>query len=143
MKMNLVWKWLWAVLFFGLGANAWALDPGGTVNVVPLIKSGSSWDGEPIVYPSGKAEIIAITVEVAPGGETGWHDHAVPSFAMMLEGELEVFLRDGRTKRIKAGDVLVEVVNTAHNGRNPGKVPARLVVFYASAEGVQHTAKRP
>ena len=141
--MKLSWKLSLAVLTFGFGMNVWALDPGAAVKVVPLKKTGNSWDGKPIFYPSGKAEIVAITVEVAPGGETGWHDHSVPSFAMMLEGELEVFLRDGRTKRIKAGDVLVEVVNTAHNGRNLGNVPARLVVFYAGAEGVPHTARRP
>lgn len=141
--MNLARKLGWAVVAFWIGANAWALEPGAAVQVVQLAKTGSSWDGKPVSYPSGKAEITVLTVEIAPGGETGWHEHAVPSFAAMLEGELEVFLKDGRSKRIKAGDALVEVVNTIHNGRNPGKVPAKLVVFYAGVEGIQHTAKRP
>ena len=76
-----------------------------------------------------------LLIEIAPGGETGWHLHPVPSFGMVLEGELEVSLKDGQRKRLKAGDALAEVVNTAHNGRNIGNAPVKLVVFYAGSKG--------
>ena len=80
-------------------------------------------------------------IEIAVGGETGWHLHPVASFGMVLEGELEVSLKDGRSKRIKAGEALAEVVNTLHNGRNIGTVPVKLVVFYAGSEGQKLSVK--
>ena len=82
-----------------------------------------------------------MVIEIAPGASTGWHAHPVPSFAMVLEGTLEVTLKDGRTKRIGASEALFEVVDTLHNGRNVGKGPVKLVVFYAGAVGVPLTVK--
>jgi mannose-6-phosphate isomerase-like protein (cupin superfamily) len=49
---------------------------------------------------------------------------------MILEGTLDVMLKDGSVNHLKAGDPLVEVVNTAHNGRNTGSVPVKIMVFY-------------
>lgn len=116
-------------------SNAHALEPTASVKTTTLMKTSSSWDGTPIAYPSGQAEITALLVEIAPGGETGWHQHPVPSFGMLLEGELDVRLKDGSVKRLKPGDTLAEVVNTLHNGRNVGTTPLKLVVFYAGAVG--------
>jgi quercetin dioxygenase-like cupin family protein len=61
-----------------------------------------------------------MVIEIAPGAETGWHSHSIPSFAFILEGELEVRLKNGSVNRLKAGEALAEVVNTLHNGRNVG-----------------------
>lgn len=118
-----------------LQSNAHALDPSASVKTTTLMKTSSSWDGTPLAYPAGQAEITGILVEIAPGGETGWHQHPVPSFGMLLEGELDVRLKDGSVKHLKPGDTLAEVVNTLHNGRNAGTTPLKLVVFYAGAVG--------
>lgn len=115
--------------------SAHALEPSASVKTTTLMKTTSSWDGTPIAYPAGQAEITGILVEIAPGGETGWHLHPVPSFGVLLEGELDVRLKDGSVKRLKTGDTLAEVVNTLHNGRNAGTTPLKLVVFYAGAVG--------
>jgi len=103
--------------------------------VTPLIKTTTSWDGKQIVYPVGQPEITGLLIEIAPGQETGWHLHPSPSFAMILEGELEVGLKDGKIIRLHAGDPLVEVVNTPHNGRNTGTTPLKIMVFYAGIVG--------
>jgi len=121
--------------------NILALDASEAVNVLPLLKTATSWDGQSIVYPQGKAEITAMQVEIAPGAETGWHTHSVPSFAVMIEGRFEVQLKDGRFRSLQAGDVLAEVVNTLHTGRKVGTVPVKLVVFYVGIEGQGHTSK--
>ncbi|MGE5319814.1 MAG: cupin domain-containing protein [Hyphomicrobiaceae bacterium] len=115
--------------------DATALDASNGVRVTPLAKETTSWDGKPIVFPKGKAEMTALLVEIAPGAETGWHCHVVPNFAYMLEGTLQLTLDDGRVKLLKAGDALSEVVNRSHNGRNIGTTPVRLVVFYAGTTG--------
>jgi quercetin dioxygenase-like cupin family protein len=121
--------------------NTLALDTSASVKARTVLKTGASWDGKPIRYPAGQPEITGMVVEIAPGAETGWHLHPVPSFAMVLEGELEVRLRSGSVKRLQAGEAVAEVVNTAHNGRNVGPVPVKLVVFYAGAAGQGLTAK--
>jgi len=134
MKKNLL---LAIVLYFVLTpVVASAIDSTADVKVTPLIQTSESWNGAPIVYPQGKAQVTGLLVEIAPGGETGWHSHAVPSFAFVLDGVLEITLSDGRTKRLQAGEALAEVVNTLHNGRNVGDRPVKIVVFYAGIEGM-------
>lgn len=122
-------------------SQAFALENSAVVKVSTVLKAQNTWNGQPISYPDGKAEVTGLVVEIAPGGETGWHLHPVPSFAMVLDGDLEVQLKSGESKRLHAGDALAEVVNTAHNGRNIGSGPVRLVVFYAGAIGSKLTEK--
>lgn len=122
---------------------AHAIEPSEKVKVTPLLKTTQTWDGAPIKYPEGQAEITSLMIEVAPGGETSWHEHPVPSFGAVLEGTLEVTLTDGRKKLIKSGEALAEVIATAHNGRNVGNTPVKLLVFYAGAVGKQLTVPRP
>jgi quercetin dioxygenase-like cupin family protein len=106
------------------------------VTATPLLKTTSTWNGAAIAYPSGTPEVSAMIVEIAVGGETGWHLHTAPSVAIILEGEIVVELKDGKSKHFKKGDALAEVVNTLHNGKNKGTVPAKLAVFYAGASGL-------
>lgn len=113
-----------------LAGSATALDQTPTVTARTILKETTSWDGRPIQYPVGPAQVTGMVIEIAPGAETGWHLHPVPSFAMVLDGELQVRLKDGRTKTLRAGEGLAEVVDTFHNGRNMGTGPVRLVVFY-------------
>lgn len=130
-----------ALLAATFQAPAHALDQSAAVQVSTVLKTTSSWDGKPLAYPDGKAEVTGLLIEIAPGAETGWHRHPVPSFALVLEGELEVRLASGQTKRLKAGEALAEVIDTAHNGRNVGTGPLKLVVFYAGSAGGKLTVK--
>ncbi len=138
MKKGLCLLWLAA---WALGAQA--IDANLAVRVTPLMRTQASWDGQPIVYPPGKAEASMLIVEIVPGGETGWHEHAVPSFAYMLAGELEVSLADGRKNRLKAGDTLAEVVGVIHNGRNVGSEGVRILVFYTGAASLPLSKAHP
>lgn len=121
--------------------SASAIESSAQVKVTPLLKTSSSWDGRVLVYPTGQAEVTGIMVEIAPGGETGWHLHPVPSFGWMLQGSLDVSLKDGQIKHLHAGDALAEVVDTLHNGRNVGDDPVKIIVFYAGAVGSPVTVK--
>lgn len=129
------------VIMLACISEAYSLEASATIKASTILKTETSWDGQPIEYPSGKAEITGMLVEIVPGGETGWHLHAVPSFGMLLEGELEVQLKTGEVKHLKSGDALAEVVNTLHNGRNVGSVPVKLIVFYAGAVGQKLSTK--
>jgi quercetin dioxygenase-like cupin family protein len=116
---------------------AQAIEPSQTIKVTQLLKATQTWNGAPIRYPDGQAEVTSLMVEIAPGGETNWHEHPVPSFGVLLEGTLEVSLTDGRKKLLKPGQALAEVIATAHNGRNVGTTPLKLIVFYAGAVNKQ------
>ena len=113
--------------------TAFAFEPSEVIKATTILKTQTSWDGQSLSYPEGPAEIIGMIIEIAPGAETGWHSHPVPSFGILLEGELEVTLADGQKKLIKPGEAVAEVVNTVHNGRNVGKGIVKIVVFYAGA----------
>lgn len=49
--------------------------------------------------------------------------------------QLTVKTTDGKVLHLKAGNPIVEVVNTLHYGINEGTVPAEIVVFYAGIVG--------
>jgi quercetin dioxygenase-like cupin family protein len=120
-----------------------ALDNSASVKVTPLLKTSTSWDGKPLVYPQGQAEVTALIVEIAAGGQTGWHEHSVPSFAYVLEGTLEVTQGDGKTRLLHVGDTLPEVVQTLHNGRALGDKPVKLFVLYTGTVNQPLTFAHP
>lgn len=141
MKFEL--KFLAIALALVLPVNVFALANSAAIKVTPLLKTTRSWDGKAIVYPEGEAQITGLIVEIAPGGETGWHEHPIPSFGMILQGMLEVSLENGQVKRLQAGDALAEVINTLHNGKNVGKEPVKIVVFYAGTTDSPLTIAHP
>jgi len=113
--------------------TASALDENSTLTITPLLKTTTSWDGKPIVYPKGQSEVTALIVEIAPGGETGWHEHPVPALGYILEGDLELRLAGGAVKVLHQGDVVPESVDVLHNGRNIGEEPLKILAFFIGA----------
>jgi len=112
------------------------------VKVTPLKKTTTTTSGQKVTYPKTDApEVTAVLVEIPVGGETGWHMHPVPVYAYVLSGALTVEMEKGERYPFREGDALIEVVNQAHNGRNTGKVPVKLVVFYTGVEGGPITVK--
>src|SRR4029078_11381074 len=93
-----------ALLPFG----AQAIEPSSTVKVTQLLKTTTTWNGAPLKYPQGQAEVTSLMIEIAPGGETNWHEHPVPSFGVLLEGSLEVRLEDGKQEVLQEGDALAQ-----------------------------------
>ncbi|NRR30470.1 cupin domain-containing protein [Oxalobacteraceae bacterium] len=130
-------------VLFSFAPSASALDNSVSVKVTPLMKTTQSWDGKPLVYPQGQAEVTALIVEIAPGAQTGWHEHPVPSFAYVMEGTLEVTRGTGEVKVMHAGEVLPEVVSTLHNGRALEGKPVKLLVMYAGAANGKLTVAHP
>lgn len=133
------------VLFFFMQLHSGILhaEEYRNVSARKVLTSTTVSDGSRIRYiRADDPEVTVLVVDVPPGGSTGWHIHPVPVYAYMLEGMLAVELENGKTREFRKGDAIIEVVNTLHNGYNPGREKASLVVFYTGAVGVPNVVKK-
>ena len=106
------------------------------VSARPILQAGVTIGGTPIVYPrTDSAEVTALVLEIAPGGETGRHMHPFPTFVYVLEGTFDIEMDDGTVHRYKAGDSYLEAVNTWHNSKNKGAVPSKALIVFAGGRG--------
>ena len=105
-----------------------------------LLRTGSSWDGEPYEsYPSGQPELSILKITLAPHTELEWHSHPIPNAAYIVSGELTLERKkDGQRQRFAAGQALSETVDTLHRGVT-GDEPVVLIVFYAGNSGTPLT----
>ncbi len=119
-----------------LTSNVWAQEAN-TVDVDVLAKTSASWDGRSLPnYSTGKPEITILRIKIPPKVQLPLHEHPVINAGVLLKGELTVVTKDKEILHLKAGDSIVEVVDTWHYGKNEGYAPAQIIVFYA---GVQDT----
>ncbi len=123
----------------GIGQGSAREPPG----VTPLLSSGRTIVGEAISYPRAEpARITAGIVTLAPGQETGWHTHGIPTFAYVLDGELTVDYGAAGIRTYKAGQAFLEAIEAPHNGRNSGGGPMRVLAVFIGAEGLPTSTPR-
>jgi len=135
------------ILLFSVGlvtlgglSMVWAHDPGGPLKVTVLAKSTDAWDGQPLpAYPKGQPEITILRIVIPAGERTPLHLHTVINAGVLLKGELDVHMKNGKTKHLNPGDPLIELVEKPHWGVNNGKVDAEIIVFYAGIQGEKVT----
>ncbi len=112
--------------------------------VLSLLNTRQTILGQPVVYPTeSPAKVAAAVIIMQPGEETGWHQHDVPMFGYILEGEVTVDYGAKGTHVYRQGDALVEAIDVPHNGRNTGKGEARILSVFMGAEGVPDTEMLP
>lgn len=115
----------------------------GEAESVELLRTCQSWDGANLPdYPQGQPELVAIKYIIPPGKKLNWHHHLVMNHGVLVQGELTIIALDGKTKVMRAGEVVVEMVDTIHHGENRGTEPVVLYMFYLSQKdkplSVQH-----
>ncbi len=114
----------------------------GGVQAKVILKAATTGNGAPVAYlKTDQPEITAMTVDIAPGAETGWHMHSVPVYAYVLSGSLTVNIEGNISRQFNEGDVIIEVMNTRHNGINMGSAPVKLIVFYTGAKDMPNVLK--
>lgn len=126
-----VWVWLFCL---ALPLIVVAHDNHKKIEVDVLLKSTKSWDGTTLpAYEQGQPEITILKVVVPPKAEVTLHKHPMINAGVMLKGELTVFKKgkENEPMILKAGDAVVETVNTWHYGRNDGNESVEVIVFYA------------
>ncbi len=104
--------------------------------VKELAKSTKTWDGATLPeYPQGQPEVTIFHITIHPGTQLPLHHHPVINAGVLLEGELTVVRQDGKNLKLKAGDPIIELVNTPHYGMNESDEPAVIIVVYAGTKG--------
>lgn len=133
--------WLWIIfLLLPFGAVAAEYDTG--VQAKVILQTEATSNGDPITYlKTDHPKITVMTVDIAPGAQTGWHSHPVSVYAYVMAGRLTVQIEGGKTTEFKEGEAIIEVVKTKHNGINHGNIPVKLVVFYLGGKDLPNVIK--
>jgi quercetin dioxygenase-like cupin family protein len=105
----------------------------------PVVSTGVTRDGDPLVYPSGTPAIISVIGEIEPGGRTPLHQHPVPVYVYILEGEVELRTDGGNPFRYAAGEAYIEALNRDHQLFNVGDSPAKVLVVFVGEDGMPTT----
>ncbi|MCP9849249.1 cupin domain-containing protein [Cyanobium sp. Morenito 9A2] len=106
------------------------------VKVETLVRTSRSWNGATLpAYGTGQPQVTILRITIPAGMRLPLHHHPVINAGVLLEGRLRVVATSGAVLELHAGDPIVEMVNTAHYGENPGSVPATIVVIYAGVDG--------
>lgn len=140
MKQNFrIFAALSTILLLQLGCGTIRIQPEAN-EAIPavkkLVKSTQSWDSELLpAYPQGQPEITILRISIPAGAKLNTHTHPVINAGVLISGALTVMTIDGKTLHLKAGDPIIELVNTLHYGINQGDVPAEIIVFYAGIHG--------
>ena len=100
-----------------------------------VLASGTNMLAGLIVYPTGPAKVTAEMVSFEPEGRTARHQHPVPSFVYVLEGELEVRIEGQEPMRFTPGQAFVEPQDTDMQAFNVAAGPTKLLVIYSGADG--------
>ncbi|HET7716013.1 MAG TPA: cupin domain-containing protein [Bauldia sp.] len=101
----------------------------------PLIKTGVTRDNQPIVYPTGTPEIVSVIGTLEKDGRTALHEHPVPVYVFVLEGEVELKSEGGEPQRYKAGEAFIEAQNQKHQAFNVGDSPSKILVVFVGEAG--------
>lgn len=137
----LIGLWLSAAASLpALAANQGLSSEASGVRVETLARSSQAWNGDPLpAYPGGQPLVSVLRITIPAGTSLDRHQHPVINAGVLLQGRLRVVLDDGRSREIRTGEALIEVVNRIHHGESLGPDPAVIVVVYVGAEGLPIT----
>lgn len=120
-----------------LGLAASTMSSRRVIEIVPVMARNETGIGQIIAYPAGVPLITAEIVLMPPGETSPWHLHKVPTFAYVLEGEVSVDYGVKGVKTYSVGQSLLEATEWPHMANNPGLVPARILIVFMGAEGIE------
>ena len=145
--MNKLTKWLMGGLILCTitltGCNSMD-DAESEVQSIELLRTSKSWnDVELPDYPQGRPELVAVKYIIPPGKKLGWHHHEAMNHGVLVQGELTIIAQDGQTKVMRAGEVVVEMVDAIHHGENRGTEPVVLYMFYLAQKDTPLSVQHP
>ena len=113
------------------------------IQFTTLVQTSQSWNGIQLPsYPTYEPEVTIVKVIIPGKSKLAWHKHPNINAGVLLKGKLTVISENQDTLRLKAGDPIVELVDTWHYGINEKNKAAEIVVFYAGTKGVPLSVKK-
>ena len=101
-----------------------------------LLKTTSTWDNaEYKKLKIKKPEVTVLKIIINVGEELPMHKHDLVNIAYVKKGTLTVITDDNKEITLHEGEVLPELIGKYHYGKNSGKCPVELVVFYIGEKG--------
>jgi len=136
-------KILISILFLNFTFNAFSQERKEKIEVTKLAESTQSWNGDKLPsYPKGQPKITILKIVIPPHQKLDLHKHLVINAGVLLKGVLTVIDDKNNVLELKAGDSIIELVNSYHYGENKGDEPAEIIVFYAGEVGTPITVKK-
>ena len=86
--------------------------------------------GQDFKYPSGTPLIKAFDIVIPAGKQTSSHSHAIPLYAYIVSGELEVDYGSKGKRSFKAGSSYIEAIDWCHIGKSLNNQPVRIIGVY-------------
>lgn len=121
-----------AVFCFGFNAQA------ATSEV--LQKSQNSWNNTPIKQMNlTEPEVTVVRIQIPKGEKLPLHQHPILNVGYLTKGELTVHTLNDDVLVLKAGDPIIEVIDTWHYGESTGQEDAEIVVVYVGNKGDEFT----
>jgi quercetin dioxygenase-like cupin family protein len=80
-------------------------------------------------------EAIAARVEVAAGGQSGWHTHPGDEISVVNDGEVVLMVAGQPPRKVVAGEGFIIPAGTPHNAKNESAAPVKLVGVYIVEKG--------
>lgn len=103
-------------------------------DMLPLLESKTSWDGQPFHYPEGEAKLSAFKLTLEQGQESPMHCHPMPTFGYILKGKLQVTKASGEQVVFNEGDAVIEVMSSLHKGKALSQSVEALVFYAGNSE---------
>ena len=101
-----------------------------------LLKTTSTWDNaEYKKLKIKKPEVTVLKITINVGEELPMHKHDLVNIAYVKKGTLTVITDENKEITLHEGEVLPELVGKYHYGKNTGKKPVELIVFYIGEKG--------
>jgi len=101
-----------------------------------LLKTTSTWDNaeyKKLKIKNPEATVLKIVIGV--NEELPMHRHDLVNIAYVKKGTLTVITDNNKEITLHEGEVLPELVGKYHYGKNTGKEPIELIVFYLGQKG--------
>ena len=96
-----------------------------------LLKTTSTWDNAEYKKLKIKnPEVTVLKIIINVNEELPMHRHDLVNIAYVKKGTLTVITDDNKKITLHEGEVLPELIGKYHYGKNTGKEPVELVVFY-------------
>ena len=80
-------------------------------------------------------EIVVVLTEIPSGVESGWHIHPGEEVGYILEGTVEMMIKDESTLTLHAGDGFLIPPDTPHNALDVGPDAGQMLSTYLVAAG--------